>query len=138
MRRASPRFARGTRRPPRKRDPATAGPCTAQASQKRQRCRPSSLPPINGQALTWPEFRARHEKENAGITEAQQGRPSEQRRERRLTRVCIWVHSTAGRPENLALGPRANSSGVITNTGTHEGPHSRTLALISVVGSFSP
>src|SRR5581483_7931593 len=40
-----------------------------------------------------PAFRARHEKENAGVTEAQQGRPSEQRRERRLTRVYIEFHN---------------------------------------------
>src|SRR3954466_11098068 len=108
MRRASPRFARGTRRPPRHRDPATAGPCTAQASQKRQRYTPSSLPPINQWTGTnWPAFRARHEKENAGATEAQQGRPSEQRRERRLTRVCIQLHSTARRNEGIAPGSEA-------------------------------
>ena len=42
MRRASPRFAVGTRRPRRTPAQARAAPCTARASQRPRRCKPSS------------------------------------------------------------------------------------------------
>src|SRR3954453_9523565 len=42
MRRASPRFAVGTRRPRRTPGQARAAPCTARASQRPRRCKPSS------------------------------------------------------------------------------------------------